>query len=787
MFSNLKITIRNLRRNGIYSVINITGLAVSLAAVIIIALWVDNELYFNRWYKNSDRLYVTGSSANDDTDMSISEPLINSLQTEFPEVKRVSHFENDDNVTLYAWEDNMNGYNELGAYVDSTIFGMLDIKLTRGSVQSAFQSPFSVVISRSLAKKIFGKDDPIGKTLRVDNFAESYQVTGVFKEQPKNSSFRFQWLMPFEVLTTREGWDPVNGWNSFNCYVELWPMVDVMALNDKLTDVGNQRTGDNNIFFLYPITQLHLYGEFVDGKPVAGKLVREIRELSFIALIIMLIACINFVNLATARSGKRMMEMGVRKTFGAKRIQLIWQLMRESVILIASSLLLALMVIMLVLPVFNQLWNIDLSVRLWNVRQLCGILLVGVICTVLSGLYPAFYVSAYNSGDIMKKLKNRTSNNAAWIRKGLVMFQFATSFVLICVTIAIFLQIHHGQHRSLGFEKEHLLRVSGVSGIDQSIIKNELGKSVLVNGVAFSSDPLLKIGSTSTGFQWQGKSTVINPDIHRSYISTNYIETIGLHLLDGRNFYEGSETDARSAIINKTLADIMGDEGRINGELWQGKRNERSVYTIVGIIDDYICDDLYRARSEPLMLHKEMRSSYCLYVRFNSQADAGSALKVVQSTLSQFPTDRPPEYAFVDDLVNRMFDAQRQEGFLVALFSILSIIVSCLGLFGLITYIAESKTKEIGIRKILGASVGNLVVMLTKEFLILVTVSALIALPLAYWWIDRMLQDYSYRITIGWGIFAAAMLATILLTLFTVGWQARKAATANPINAIKME
>lgn len=480
--------------------------------------------------------------------------------------------------------------------------------------------------------------------------------------------------------------------------------------------------------------------------------------------------------------------MGVRKVFGAKRINLVWQLMLESVILVASSLVLAIMTMMLVLPVFNQLWNIDLSVHLLDVRQLCLILLVGVICTIMSGLYPAFYISAFNPLDIMKKLKNRTSNSAAWIRRGLVMFQFAASFVLICVTIAVFLQIRHGQCRPLGFDKNHLLRVSGINGIDQSVIRNELAKSVLVKEIGFANDPLLKIGSESNGFQWQGKSPNINPFIHRSQVSPDYIETIGFKLLDGRNFYEGSETDTRSVIINKTLADMMGDEGRINGELWHGNRSERSlVYTVVGIIEDYVCDDLYKAKSEPLMLHKNMRSAYYLYVRFDSQVNVGSALNVVQGTLSQFPTSRPLDYVFVDDLVNRMFDGQRQEGFLVALFGIVSILISCLGLFGLVTYIAESKTKEIGIRKILGASVGNLVVMLTKEFLLLVTISAVIAFPLAYWWIDNMLQDYEYRISIGWGIFALAMLLTMALTLFTVGWQARKAATANPVNAIKSE
>ena len=785
MYHNLKIAIRNLCRNGIYSVINITGLAVSLAAVIIITLWVDNELTFNRWYSNSDRLFVPCS---DDGATGISEPLIKSFQTEYPEVKSISNFTNDANVILYTKEDDMNRYNELGAFVDSTLFGMLDIKLLRGSAQSVFQSPYAIVLSESMAKKIFGKDDPIGKTLHMDGYAEIYQVTGVFKAQPANSSFRFQWLIPFEALTKREGWDPVNGWNLFKCCLELQPNVDINALNSKLKDAEKKRTGSDEDTFLYPITQLHLYGEFVDGKPIAGKRARDIRELSLIAAIILLISCINFINLATARSEKRMMEMGVRKVFGARRYNLIRQIMRESVILISISLALALVVVMLILPLFSQWWHIDLSVQLLDVRQFCGIMSIGLICTILTGLYPAFYISAFHPVDILKKLKNRTSNGAAWIRRGLVMFQFATAFVLLCVTIVVFLQIHHGQVRPLGYDKENLIRVSGVRGMaSQSVIRDELAKSVMVNGVAFANDPLVIQGSTSTGFQWQGKNADINPTIQRSNVSSAYIETIGFKLLKGRGFYESSTTDARCVIINKTLANMMGDEGRTNGELWQGNRERAIIYTIVGIIDDYISNDIYRKKSEPLMLFYDRGSSPLLYVRFNAQTDIGSALKMVQSALSQFPTDRPLDYVFVDDLVNRMFDNQRQEGFLVALFSILSMLVSCLGLFGLVTYIAESKTKENGIRRILGASVGNLVAMLTKEFLILVTLSALIASPLAYYWINKMLQDYEYRIFVGWEIFASAMLITIALTLFTVGWQARKAATANPVNALKTE
>ena len=304
--SNIIITFRNLRRNGVYSVINIAGLTISLAVVLIITLWVENELTFNRWYSNSDRLYVSSIY----TTLNASEPFFKMLQAEFPEVKRVSHFLNDKNMVLFSKDDDMIGFNDPGAWVDSTIFEMLDVKLIRGSVQSVFQPAYPIVLSENLARKLFGKDDPVGKTLRVNNYSEPYEVTGVFREQPQNSSFRFQWLMPFAVYAKRSadgGWNPENDWNTyyFKCCVELQPKIDIAALNDKLKNIENERSGRNRDVFLYPISRLYLYGEFVDGKPVESKRVRDIKELSFIAIIILLIACINFINLATARSQKR--------------------------------------------------------------------------------------------------------------------------------------------------------------------------------------------------------------------------------------------------------------------------------------------------------------------------------------------------------------------------------------------------------------------------------------------------------------------------------------------------
>ena len=797
---NIKIAFRNLYHNGVYSMINLIGLAVSLTVIVIIVLWVENELTFNRWYTNSNRLFVAGVSDHNSSLLKGSEPLLKALCDEFPEVKRVSHFLDQD-VTLSTMDNNMTAFKESGAFVDSTIFNMLDIKMVRGNAQSVFQSAFPIVLSEKLATKIFGKNDPIGKVLIVNNYEEQYEVAGIFKEQPQNSSFRFQWLMPFTVHAKRwadKGWNPENDWGTtwFQCCVELQPKIDITALNEKLRDIEKVRRNGSSRrdIFLYPISQLHLYGEFENGKPIAGKIVQQIREFSIIAIIILLIACINFVNLTTARAERRMMEMGVRKTFGANRRNLIWLLMRESAILILSSLVLATVITLLVLPLLNRFWNVNLSLYLWDIRHLCGLLLIGIVSVILSGGYPSFYLSAFNANDIIKKLKNRSSySGVAWIRKGLIVFQYTVSCILISFTIAVFMQIRHGQQRPMGFDKENLLRVSPLTSEMASkflIFREELVNSGLITSAALSQDPLISFGSSSTGFRWHGQHPDINPTIYRSSVSPGYFNTVGLKLLEGRDFYEGNETDTRSVIINKTLAEMMSDEGKVNSVLWQEEQTNAVIYTIIGIIDDHICDDIYKAKSEPLMLHKGMGRQQAmpnLFIRFKSQYDAGDVLKKTQNTLSQFAADVSLEYFFMDDMINRLFDKQRMEGGLVALFSILSVIISCLGLFGLVTYIAESKTKEIGIRRILGASVGNIVEMLTKEFLILVTISVFIAIPLAYYWINQMLQNYGYRISVSWEIFAITMLITMALTMLTIGWLVWKTAKANPVKSLKTE
>ena len=791
-FYNLIITIRTLYRNGIYSFVNVVGLAVSITVVIIIALWVENELTFDRWYSNADNIYLAGVKSKNSAMIRSSGPIVEVLGIEFPEIKRVGRYNKTWGVALFYENENTNGFFDEGAYVDSTILTMLDVKLLQGSIQSVFNSAHPIIICETMSQKMFGDENPMFKTIRISGHKGIYEVTGIFKDMPQNSSFNFNWAIPFEVII-KEGRNDYYAWHTIwiDALVELHQNVDIKDFNEKIKNIEKERSEGNNEVFLYPITKKYLYGEFVDGNPIPSKKITTIKELLFIGLLIVIIACFNFINLATARSEKRIMEMGIRKTFGAKRLNLITQLISESAVMTVASLLLAIVITVYVLPLFNIFLKTELTLNILGIRHIIGIITIGTGCTLFSGIYPAYFISSFNPNDNLKKLKNRASSVAGRMRKILIVLQFAASFILICITLALFLQIMHSQNRQMGYEKENLLRVGRLDNETMQkkvVIKEELINCELIEQISFGQDNMIFIGSRSSGFNWKGIEPDVNPAIYRSYVSPDFIETVGFQLLEGRDFYEADNTDRNSVIINKTLANILGDEGVINSTIWLGaEKTDFYTYNIIGIIDDFVFNDFNNAETKPAMLHKTIDIlDFYLYVRFKPDADIVSGLEYVKEIMSKFPTNFPLEYIFIEDDINHYFDQQRQSGIMVALFSILSVLISCLGLFGLVTYIAETKTKEIGIRKVFGAKITTILMMLTKEFFILSAISSLISIPLAYYLINRILEEYSYRISVGWEIFTLVLLLTLLLTILTVGIKALKTAMRNPAEVLSV-
>ncbi len=788
---NIKQSFRNVFRNKTYSLLNIFGLAIGITSAALILLWVEDEVNYNRIFPKSKNLYLFGHTekTNDRTFtyLTVSNPVaigISNIQG----INRVAR--SFKSLSLFS-SDEVSSFKESGWYADSTLFSMLDLRMLRGNVHTAFSLAGSIVISKQLAGKLFGNDDPIGKSVKIDN-TNFYQVTGVFEVPPQNSSFQFEWLRPFDDYLQAEAEKGRIGraenWFShwIVCYAELSPKTDVNQVNDLLVSfVKKVRPNNNSTFtFAYPLSRIRLYGEFEEGKPTGSGYIKTIRLFTGIACIILFIACINFMNLATARSGKRSLEVGVRKTFGAKKTDLISQFMQESGLVTLTALLLAVIFISLALPWFNQLVDKELSIHLLQPSHLLGLLGITVFCTLMAGSYPSFYLSSFKPLTTIAKMRGQTGGSAGQIRKGLVVFQFAIAFVLICATSVIYLQIKHIQNRSLGYDMEQVVMMDINEPIINNfpVIKNELQNSGYVASSSLSLGSVMNITSHGWGFQWKSRPDNVNPMLARMWVCPGMVETTGLKLLEGRDFETGNEADKTRVIINRQLAGLMGDEGHVGGVI-----SREANYEIVGIVDNFVFNDIYKTDSEPLIIFNEPKAANTLNVRIKKGADMQAALKSIEYTIKQFAGSYPVSFTFMDEEFGRMFRAEQREGTLAGIFSILAVLISCLGLFGLSAFSAEQRTKEIGIRKVLGASVFGLSRMLVNNFLVLIGISLIVGAPIAWYATHQWLSEYEYRIDENWLVFVFAGLLVILIAILTVGFQSLKAATANPVKSIKME
>jgi hypothetical protein len=496
------------------------------------------------------------------------------------------------------------------------------------------------------------------------------------------------------------------------------------------------------------------------------------------------------MNLSTARSEKRALEVGVRKTFGSRRFRLVRQFMGEAGAITWVALMAAVALIYLCLPPFNRLISGTLAFDFSNPYHYLGLLAIGAVCTLLAGSYPAFYLSSFAPLTVLKKLK-KPGGSAAWIRKGLVVFQFSVSFVLICATLVIYLQIRHVQSRPLGFVKENVILFPVNNDIQQrtEVVRDELLRSGVVENAGFSSNEVVNIRSNGGGYQWEGKDPDVNPLISQMHVSTGLLETAGIKIAEGATFdkpADASEGARWKVIINRTLADMMGEAGRVGGLIGQGD-DSRYYGEILGIAEDFIFNDMYRKKPDPLMIVYYPSLCNYLFVKLREGGDVAEAQATIKNVLQTFSPNTSFDALFMDDTFDSLFQGERLVGSLAALFAGLAIFISCLGLFGLSAFAAEQRTKEIGIRKVLGASVADILYLLGKDFMVLIMVAVLIGAPVAWYISGRWLHDYEYKITLSWGLFAATVALILLIALLTVSVQAYRAATANPVDAIQSE
>ena len=780
----IKAAFRNLWKNKGYSFLNIGGLAIGMACAGLIFLWVEDELTFNHYFSNRDNLYKTKDrqtyDGNTFTFDATPGPFAEGIKAEIPGLKNAVRT-TWGNSELFALKDKP--IYEQGLYVDSPFLTMFQLHFLQGNAQTAFAQLHSLVISETMANKFFGSTNVVGKTLKVDN-KQDYVVSGVFKDLPKNVSFYFNWLAPFKIYLDQNKWLQSWGNNGIVTYVETEPNADIAAINKKLYGYIQTKQKEASAHMsIYPMNRWRMYDNFENGNEIPGR-IQYVHLFNVIAWIILVIACINFMNLSTARSEQRAKEVGVRKVMGAGKRKLIGQFIGESVFTSLVALLLAVGIMYISLPGFNTLVEKQLSVNIFSPLHLGALLGIALVCGLIAGSYPAFYLSSFNPIYVLKGIKIKTGGSAGFVRKSLVVIQFSISVILIISTIIIYLQIFHVKDRDLGYNKNNLIYmfVQGKMKSNYTIIKNDLLSTGLVQNTSLSNNQILQLGSNTGDFSWEGKDPSRQILITVEQVSQEYPATMGLHIKDGRAFYSDFKSDSSSVIINESLAALMNKKN-IVGSIISGQGQK---YTVVGVIKDFIYNDMY-APAAPLMLFADTSNVNVMSIRLKEGASVPTALAKMETIFKNNNPGYPFDYNFVDQQFSNLFKTETLIGQLAEVFSILAIFISCLGLFGLAAYTAEKRSKEIGIRKILGASVQGITRLLSKDFLLLVCISCLIAFPIAWWMMHNWLQNYKYRIQISWWIFLDAGLLAVLIALFTVSFQAIRAAVANPVKNLRAE
>ncbi|SEL54156.1 ABC transporter permease [Parapedobacter koreensis] len=782
-----KIAWRNLWNNKGYSALNIGGLALGMAAAILILLWIQNEVSFDMFHSKKDRLYIAANQAvfngELNTWFSTPKPLGPALQAEFPEIVRISRYSSMGPVLMTVGDKKLKGN---GIFVDSAFLQMFDFPLIQGNANNVLTNTTNVVITQSLAKRLFGNEDAIGKTIRLDTI-DLATVSGVMADMPGNTRFRqAEFFMPWAYMEKLGMSDNFWGNNSVSTYIELTPGASIDDVNKKIRDITIRHSDgrEDNEVFLYALPNWWLYTKFVNGKMAGGR-IDMVQAFLFVAAFVLLIACINFMNLSTARSEKRAKEVGVRKVAGAYRHSLIGQFLCESVLIAFIGGVLALGIVWLSLPAFGELVDrrlfIDFASPIFWVSFLSFILLTGT----LAGSYPAFFLSSFQPVKVLKGTFKRV--NAAFNpRKVLVVTQFTVAIALVVSTIVIQRQVQHGKDRENGYSQNNLVYIfeEGLVAKNSTLIKNELLNSGVAESVTRTSAPLTEGWSNSWAFSWQGKRPDDKTVFDRFCADDHIVKTAGLTLVAGRDFDLSTyPTDSLGIILSESAAKAMGFEDPIGQPIQDNGKD----WHVIGVIKDFILRSPFEP-IPPMVIEGAAGWFNAMHIKFNPALTTSEALSRTEAIFKRYNPEFPFEYSFVDEAYRQKFEETQTYGTLAALFTFITIAISCLGLFALAAYMAENRTKEIGVRKVLGASVFSIAKLLSKEFVILVLIACLVAFPFSYWFMDRyFLHMYTYRAPISWGIFVLTGTGALVLALATVSSQAIKAALANPVDSLRDE
>ncbi len=791
MFKNyLKISWRNLKENKIYSFINIGGLAIGMAVAMIIGLWIWDELSFDKYHKNYDRIAQVWQFVKFDVEKSsynsMPIPLAAELRNKYPEFKAVSVSTYNRGVILTTGDKKL---SRTGMYTEPDFPKMMTPKMVAGTYDG-LTDVHSILISRSLAKALFGIENPLNKIIRLDNKAD-VKVSGVYEDFPGNSSFKEAFfLAPWQLFTTMDNyanyasteWDE----NSFQIFVQLREGADLNKVSAKIKDIRMKMEDPPKYkpeFFLHPMSRWHLYSDFKNGVNTGG-LIKLVHLFGFSGGFVLLLACINFMNLNTARSEKRAKEVGIRKTLGSVRSQLVQQFFSESLFISFIALLLCLLIVLLLLPFFNQIADKDMTI-LWNNPFFwCLAIAFCLITGLIAGSYPALYLSSFQPVKVLKG-SFKAGRLASLPRKILVVFQFSISVALIIGTIVVFRQINHAKDRPIGYDSNGLIEVSmntpDLYGHYEAI-RSDLLNTGVVTRVSESEGSITVDYGGTTGISWRGKDPDARPLLMSNRITHDYGKTVGWKILEGRDFSKDFPTDTVAMILNQAAVQLMGFRDPLNEFV---KFNGKD-FKIIGVISNIIKGSPFEA-VKPSFFTISYKGVNVINIKLASLARVGTALGKIEDVFKKYNPATPFEYKFVDDKYAAKFVMEERIGRLAGFFAFLAIFISCLGLFGLASFVAEQRTKEIGIRKVLGATVLNVWQLLSKEFLVLVFISLLVASPVAWYFVHGWLEDYQYRIQLSWWIFGIAALGALSITVITVSFHAIKAAVANPIKSLRTE
>jgi len=790
--SYFKIGWRNLLRNKGYSVINISGLAIGIAVAMLIGLWVFDELSFNQSFDNYSRLgkvyhHLTFGD-NILTLEDVPQPLGNELKNVYADFEEVTMTREGD--YLIGYEEKQ--FSKTGLFVEPQFATMFSLHLLQGSMAS-LKDVHSIMISKTLARDITG-DDAIGKMIKFDN-RDNLMVAGVFDDFPSNSQFaEIKMLLPMNYYFTisESTRSQMNNWESydFTCYVLLHDKTSFLQAQPKVKNVLYQHaSGDAKGIkpdgFLLPMEKWHLYAEFKDGKNVGGK-IQFVWMFGVVGVFVLLLACINFMNLSTARSERRSKEVGVRKVMGSGRSQLVNQFLIESILTVILSFSMALAIVVLCLPWFNELASKKITIPWGNSYFLLLSLASIIITSALAGSYPALYLSSFNPVRVLKGVF-KAGRFAAIPRKMMVVFQFTISTALIIGTIVVFRQIQHAKDRPVGFDRDGIIHISirtqDLAKADYNTLRHELLSTGAVDNMAKSDFPITGGASFDASLTWQGKDPANPPLIAMNSCSHDFPKTNGFQFVEGRDFSRDLSTDSSALIVNEMAARLFSNKSAIGKKILFGHTKERE---IIGVIKDQVRWTPF-SKQAPHLYYINYTGMGYLTIRIKANVGVRNALTKIEAVLKKYDSDAPFDYKFLDDDYARLFKDEERIGKLASVFAALAIFISCLGIFGLASFAASQRTKEISIRKVLGASIFMVWKMLSRDFVGLVIISVLLAVPLAWYYSNQWLQQYDYRKEISWWIFALTGIGALVITLLTVSYQSIKAAMANPVDSLRSE